>query len=187
MAYWRPETPLQAGQEYTLDYRQRWGAYPAPQTDLPRVVNTAMGARIFAEGRLSVIDFEPHLMFDNGPEAMTIHIQSPHAETSVGVLQRNPATGGLRRAFTFIPEDRDLVELRAVTELQQGWNAQPRCAGGFDWWVLLRFHGFETLLGFASVAGIAGGVVSWWLAPISTPTCPATAPKSPRRWGANPS
>lgn len=57
--------------------------------------------------------------------------------------------------------------LRAVTGLQQGWNAQARSAGGFDWWVLLRFHGFETLIGFALVAGIAGGMVSWWLAPIA--------------------
>ena len=48
-----------------------------------------------------------------GPEALTLHISSPHAETSKGVLQRNPETGGMRLAFSFDPKDRDLVELRA--------------------------------------------------------------------------
>jgi glucans biosynthesis protein len=71
-----------------------------------------MGENTFGEGRLAVIDFEPSPLFDD-LEAVSIFANSPHAETSDGVLQRNPDTGGVRLAFSFQPGDRDHVELRA--------------------------------------------------------------------------
>ena len=46
-------------------------------------------------------------------DAIDIFTQSPHVETSKGVLQRNPDTGGARLAFSFDPGERDHVELRA--------------------------------------------------------------------------
>lgn len=79
---------------------------------MPRVINSAMGENTFGEGRLAVIDFEESDLFED-PEAMTVFVDSPHAATSEGVLQRNPDTGGLRLAFSFEPGERDHVELRA--------------------------------------------------------------------------
>ena len=98
-----------------MSYRLIWGEEPQ-RTPMPRVINTAMGENTFGEGRLAVIDFEASDLFED-PEAITIFVDSPHAETSDGVLQRNPDTGGLRLAFSFEPGDRNHVELRAQLRL----------------------------------------------------------------------
>ena len=117
VAYWRPRTPMAAGSEVQLNYRLTWGETGPENTGLPRVINTAMGSRhngaVPLPGRIVTIDFEADPLFDDGPEAMTKHISSPHVETTEGVLQRNPETGGLRLAFAFDPGDRQMVELRA--------------------------------------------------------------------------
>jgi len=115
VAYWRPAEPMAAGTQVDLAYRLTWGEEPQ-RTAMPRVIRTAMGENTFGEGRLAVIDFEPSEMFED-PDALSVFVQSPHAETSDGVLQRNPDTGGLRLAFSFQPGDRDHVELRAQLRL----------------------------------------------------------------------
>lgn len=117
VAYWRPRERYKAGAEIDLSYRLSWGDTAPVDPGVARVVNCSAGARhngaVDLPGRLMTIDFEKHDMFDAGPEAMSVHIYSPHVETTQGVLQRNPATGGLRLAFAFDPGERDLVELRA--------------------------------------------------------------------------
>lgn len=112
VAYWRPEAPLPAGQRADFAYRLSWGAAAPITSALAPVLDTACGARE-AGGRIVTVDFAAHPAFEAGPEAITAHISSPHAETSPGVLQRNPETGGMRLAFHFDPGDRALVELRA--------------------------------------------------------------------------
>ncbi|SPJ30163.1 glucan biosynthesis protein [Falsiruegeria mediterranea] len=111
VAYWRPSEPYAPGQQVDIAYRLTWGEHPY-RTPLPAVINTAMGKRHFAEGRVAVIDFEASDLFDD-LDAIDIFTQSPHVETSKGVLQRNPDTGGARLAFSFDPGERDHVELRA--------------------------------------------------------------------------
>ncbi len=112
VAYWRPREAYAAGTEIDLSYRLSWGQ--EPDMKLPRAVDTAAGARIFGEpGRIMTIDFEASPLFAEGPDAMDIVVSSPHVETSAGVLQKNPETGGLRLAFSFDPGERDHVELRA--------------------------------------------------------------------------
>ena len=117
VAYWRPRTRYPAGEEVKLAYRLTWSDQAPVETDLPKVLNCSAGARhngaVDLPGRIMTIDFENHPVFDAGPEAMTVHISSPHVDTTSGVLQRNPETGGLRLAFAFDPGERDLVELRA--------------------------------------------------------------------------
>ena len=113
VAYWRPSEPLQKGQKVDLAYRLTWGAVAPVPSNLPKVINTAMGKKHFGEGRVVVIDFEDNPLFDDGPEAIDVHTRSMHVDTSEGVLQRNPATGGLRLAFSFDPGERNHVELRA--------------------------------------------------------------------------
>lgn len=112
VAYWRPREPMQAGRRVELAYRLTWGATAPVDTGMPRVVNTRMGARA-SGGRIVTIDFEKDPLFADGPEAMDVRVSSPHVETTAGVLQRNPATGGLRLAFSFDPGERKMVELRA--------------------------------------------------------------------------
>ncbi|MFT7594720.1 MAG: glucans biosynthesis protein [Paracoccaceae bacterium] len=112
VAYWRPKTPLAAGQRLDLDYRLTWGADVPVQTGLPQVINTSIGAK-HSGGRIVAIDFDQHHLLNGVPEAFEMRISSPHAKTSDGVLQRNPETGGLRLAFSFEPGERKMVELRA--------------------------------------------------------------------------
>lgn len=113
VAYWRPRTPYAAGAEVRLDYRLTWGT--GPDGTLAQVVDTAAGARVFGDpGRIMTVDFEDHPLLAGDPEDFDVVLSSPHVELSTGVLQRNPATGGLRLAFSFEPGDRSLVELRAA-------------------------------------------------------------------------
>ncbi|KIC08183.1 glucan biosynthesis protein G [Leisingera sp. ANG-M1] len=112
VAYWRPREPYAAGSEINLNYRLTWGEEPV--LSMPRVINSATGERIFGgDGRIVTVDFEAHPLFDGGPETLDIHVSSPQAETSEGVLQRNPETGGMRLAFYFDPGERTHAELRA--------------------------------------------------------------------------
>ncbi len=112
VAYWRPKTPFSAGSRVDLSYRLSWCAQAPVPVDYPRVINTRMGQRRKG-GRIVTIDFEAHPLLEADPESFTMSISSPHVETSDGVLQRNPETGGLRLAFTFFPGERSMVELRA--------------------------------------------------------------------------
>jgi len=113
---------MTAGSQVDLAYRLTWSAEAPVDRDLPRVLNTAMGKRAFAKGRVAVIDFEDSPLFDEGPDVIDVHTHSPHVEVSEGVLQRNPATGGLRLAFNFDPGERRHVELRAQLR-KDGQNA----------------------------------------------------------------
>lgn len=112
VAYWRPAAAYTAGQEVDLAYRMTWGGRDQSPDNLPRVVNSSSGLHLHG-GRIMAIEYEPHPQHAAAPEDYSIHINSPHVETSKGVLQRNPETGGLRLALSFDPGDRDLVELRA--------------------------------------------------------------------------
>ncbi|MGR3678345.1 MAG: glucan biosynthesis protein [Paracoccaceae bacterium] len=112
VSYWRPRTPYAPGERIDLSYRLNWGI--DPNLGLPRVLDTAAGERLFGQkGRVMVIDFEDSPLFDDGPEALDIRTSSPHVDTTKGVLQRNPETGGMRLAFAFDPGERNHVELRA--------------------------------------------------------------------------
>jgi glucans biosynthesis protein len=112
VAYWRPSESYEAGSRIDLAYRLIWGAQAPIAVDLARVVNTRMGGHLQG-GRIATIDFGPHPLLEDGPDALTVHVSSPNVETSEGILQHNPETGGLRLAFTFDPGDRESVELRA--------------------------------------------------------------------------
>lgn len=113
VAYWRPRHQIAAGSEVPLSYRLSWGEEPHLETDLARVIDTAAGARIFGEpGRLMTVDFEAHPLLAGDPDNIEVHLSSPHVDPGVGVLQRNPGTGGLRLAFSFVPNAENHVELR---------------------------------------------------------------------------
>jgi glucans biosynthesis protein len=120
VAYWRPRVPFAAGSEVRLEYRMNWG--DGPDLPLAQVIDTAAGARVFGPpGRIMVVDFASHPLLEGEPEDLDVVLASPHVLLSQGVLQRNPATGGLRLAFSFDPGTRDHVELRA--ELRRGGQA----------------------------------------------------------------
>lgn len=135
VAYWRPRDVLPAGTEHRFAYRMLWSdettsARPPRRGDVARVLNTHMGLNFNRDAWLAAIDFESHPILDALPEkngaieGATVYIGA-RVETTQGVLQRNPETGGTRLAFQFDPADQDAVELRvqlfvegaAVTEV----------------------------------------------------------------------
>ena len=120
VAYWRPANPFPAGAEVPLAYRLTWGQDEPLSGGPARVMNTAMG-KGWHSGELVAIDFEANPIFDGGLDEIDIHVVSPHAETTAGVLERNPETGGPRLAFGFEPGERSMVELRA--QLRKGGAA----------------------------------------------------------------
>lgn len=117
VAYWRPNTPYAPGDEIDLRYRLTWGH--EPDMGLAAVKNTASGAKIFGDpGRIFTIDYDAHPLLEGDPDDFDIFVSSPHVETTEGILERNPETGGLRLAFSFDPGTLDHVELRA--QLRKG-------------------------------------------------------------------
>jgi glucans biosynthesis protein len=117
VAYWRPRDPLAAGEEHRFAYRMTWfdetaGTVP-PRRDVAPVLDTHMGLNFDRDRMLAAIDFAAHPSLDGDPADLTPHVSSAHVETSAGILQRNPETGGARLAFTFDPGYREAVELRA--------------------------------------------------------------------------
>ena len=121
VAYWRPSTPLEAGQEKTLSYLLDWGSDPlARSARAPvQVTNTAIGGRPEG-GQVVVIDFSPHADVPDDLSTVNIILRASTGDITPGILQRNPETGGPRLAFTFDPKDADLVEFRAQLRSDAG-------------------------------------------------------------------
>ena len=57
--------------------------------------------------------------------------------------------------------------LQAILGRSAAWVPQNRDANGYGWWLTLRFHWLETVIGFAMAFGIVTGVMSGWLIPIA--------------------
>ncbi|MFK7870481.1 MAG: glucan biosynthesis protein [Roseobacter sp.] len=123
VAYWRPAEPIKAGTSHKMTYRLDWGEDPAPRKGMPlRVLNTAMGERHgfsgeTEEGYIVAIDFEASADLPNDVSTLEILVRSNAGETSAGLVQRNPETGGPRLAFSFEPHGADLIEFRAQLRL----------------------------------------------------------------------
>lgn len=113
VAYWQPRGGFQADKPYTFNYRLLWCSDAPRMRDVARVINTRMGKRVFEGGRLVTIDFEEHDLLPDDADKIKIHVSSNGGKVSAGLLQRNPDTNGYRLAFTFDPQDRKSMELRA--------------------------------------------------------------------------
>lgn len=112
VAFWRPDAPLQPGQETRLSYRLSWGNDPFTATELLPVRDTRMGRDPFGQGHTVVIDFAPGPGTDDLTGVIPL-AEANGATTRGAIVQRNPETGGPRLAFHFDPGDASLVELRA--------------------------------------------------------------------------
>lgn len=117
VAYWRPATPIIAGESHKMSYQLDWADDPAPRASMPlRVLDTAMGDRPEG-GTIVAIDFEARADVPEDLDTLEIVLRSSTGEVSAGLVQRNPETGGPRLAFTFYPQEADLVEFRAQLRL----------------------------------------------------------------------
>ncbi|MEE9375591.1 MAG: glucan biosynthesis protein G [Rhizobiaceae bacterium] len=121
VAYWRPREPMVAGQQYQYNYRLIWCDNPPVNQPTARVINTRMGKR-FSGGRLVTIDYEATDSLPKSLDEITLHVSSNKGKVSKGILQHNPATGGVRLAFTFDSGSHTSIELRAQL-MHQGKKA----------------------------------------------------------------
>ena len=112
VTYWRPAKPIAAGSEHRMSYRLNWGKNCAPEKNVARVLNTRSGAR-HGGGRIMTIDFEPHAKIP--PKLDDLHpvVNIRRGKISPPIVQKNPATGGVRVGFTFYPGELDAMEMRA--------------------------------------------------------------------------
>ncbi|WP_102110060.1 glucan biosynthesis protein [Oceaniglobus roseus] len=113
VAYWRPAAVLSAGQPFDFEYGMLWGDAPKGLPDLARVMNTRIGKGFDRVRTVCVVDFEDHPLLQEEPEKYAARVHDDQGVVSVGVIQRNPGTGGLRLSFSFDPAGAAALELRA--------------------------------------------------------------------------
>lgn len=118
VAFWRPATPLPAGQESRWRYRLHWTATHLWQPALAHIVATRIGAvpKTTRGARLIVIDL------DGGPE-QAVEALDVEVRASVGTV-RNAVVhartgGGWRVGFEYEPDGQAVAEL-GMRVLQQG-------------------------------------------------------------------
>ena len=117
VAFWRPASPLLAGQEHRFDFRLHWAANAPVEGIVAPVTHSRTGARIFEDGRIFSIDYAPHPALGTDPDQIDVTVSTSAGEIATQLLQLNPATGGMRLDFT-LKGDAPVYELRA--ELWRG-------------------------------------------------------------------
>jgi periplasmic glucans biosynthesis protein len=113
VAFWRPAAPLQAGTEHAFSYRLHWCADAPAEGAVARARNTRTGARVFEEGRIFTIDFDAHPAVGDDPSQIEARVSTGTGEITNTLVQVNPATGGMRLAFTLLAPDAPYAEMRA--------------------------------------------------------------------------
>ena len=123
VAYWRPREPMMGGSRHDIGYHMAWGDEPQVN-NVAKVLNTRIGKGFDQIKTVIAIDFTDHPGFGAAPtdelapndpdlEGVTMLVRGSHGEVSAPILQRNPATGGVRLAFSILPGEETYSELRA--------------------------------------------------------------------------
>ena len=112
VAFWRPAAPLAAGTEHRIDYRLFWCSTSPAEGAVAPVIATSTGARVFEEGRIFSIDYGPHPALGDDPDRLEARVTTTGGRISGTILQRNPATGGMRLDLTLV-DDPSFAEMRA--------------------------------------------------------------------------
>ncbi len=113
VAYWRPRKAIPAGKAFRFSYDMAWGGEPPTLPDVAQVLNTRMGKGFDQKKTVITIDFADHPAFEGDLDDIGIVLRGSSGKLSPGVLQRNPGTGGVRLAFSFVPVEAKLIEMRA--------------------------------------------------------------------------
>jgi glucans biosynthesis protein len=118
VAFWRPQTPLVAGQQHDFSYRLHWCAAAPTEGVMASVTATRTGLRVFETGRIFTVDYAQHPDLGEDPAQIETRLSTSQSQMSAGLVQRNPATGGMRLDFTLALDPGQVAELRA--ELWRG-------------------------------------------------------------------
>ena len=112
VAFWRPAEPLMAGGDHRFDYRLSWCATAPAEGSVAQITATRTGARVFEKGRIFTLDYAPHPALGDDPARVEVRLSASSGTLGTPLLQRNPATGGLRLDMTLRGEG-PVTELRA--------------------------------------------------------------------------
>jgi glucans biosynthesis protein len=115
VAYWRPTDPYRASETYRFGYRIIWTDGIPQRTEKAIVRATSSGLANGPARKAGAIRYA--VDFSGPPLAKLRQLPEAAVSTSAGkvdnpVVQRNPATGGVRVDFLLWPEAADLIELR---------------------------------------------------------------------------
>ncbi|WP_366657989.1 glucan biosynthesis protein G [Fodinicurvata sp. EGI_FJ10296] len=134
VAYWRPDTPLAAGEEHSWRYRLSWGLDPEPTAASAITIESRSsiggipGTDDHGTGTKFVVDFgaAPN---DDGIDSdqVSANVTASSGDVLNPVAHRNPETGGWRLFFDIVPDGRDPVEIRCFLEhaggaLSETWS-----------------------------------------------------------------
>lgn len=114
VAFWRPETPLKAGEQFDLSYRLTWGLVQGEELPLATVAATRSGISILdTRERVFVVDFDLGQIDFTGI--------TPRIEVNAGEVKglsaiRLPEPGVVRVGFHFVPGEAQSAEFRLWLE-----------------------------------------------------------------------
>lgn len=112
VAFWRPESALEAGQAYPFDYRLYWGETPPDEVPLARAIASRGGRYVNDPSRRAIIvDFA---LGELALDGLTLHAEAGSGEIESAVLSRLPGEGMVRAALRFAPPAEGGAELRLV-------------------------------------------------------------------------
>lgn len=127
VAFWRPQDPLKAKGEYTLNYRLHWCWSVPSASPLAEVAATRCGLSWDQKNRQFVIDFADGAVKRRGPDVLpAIDIGSSKGKIENPTVERNPSIGGWRLSFQLAQGSEKLVEMHArlmdgETPLTETW------------------------------------------------------------------
>jgi glucans biosynthesis protein len=110
VAFWRPRTPIAAGQPYSASYRLYWGEDAPIGSTLMRVAHTRTGASL-ASKRFFVVDFDG-ADSDIPLEEVTVVSSASRGAITEPHLVRDDRSGVIRATFELDPENQPLTEIR---------------------------------------------------------------------------
>ncbi|NLQ17847.1 glucan biosynthesis protein G [Marinomonas sp. M1K-6] len=119
VAYWQPKEGLKKGQSYSYQYLMTWSNDTPVSLDLPRVVRSAKGVKLFTTRPEVVIDYNK--MPDVNVDDLTIDASISNGKILEAIAVKNPHNNGVRVYVSFDPQDASLAELRV--QLKQGDSA----------------------------------------------------------------
>ena len=109
LAYWRPESTVEAGSETTFRYRQHW-CWQAPHAPLAHVTGTRSGHGASAPRRLFLVDFTGEGLFADG--RLDIALAAGPGAIARQQLYSYPERRTVRVAFELDPGSERACELR---------------------------------------------------------------------------
>jgi glucans biosynthesis protein len=114
VAFWRPKQVLQAKSEVNYTCRLHWSDVPPVQTALARFVATRSGVGQAQGSRVFVLDVAGEVLKSLPSEAQPrFVVEADKGKVQNPVAQAAPELGGWRLSFELLPEQAEIVELRA--------------------------------------------------------------------------